>query len=157
MIRSILNIAWVVLGGLLMALGWWLASLLCAITIIGLPWARSCWVIGKFSLWPFGYEAINRKQLTGQSDLGTGTLGLIGNVVVPGRGLVARNRASELGSGLLRHHHRNPIWHSAPQAGSDCSGAGGNDRETKRAPVALVAVLKKQRQQPDRQDRQKPC
>ena len=81
MIRSILNIVWVVLGGLVMALGWWVASLLCAITIIGLPWARSCWVIGKFSLWPFGYEAINRKQLTGQSDLGTGTVGLIGNVL----------------------------------------------------------------------------
>ncbi len=81
MIRSILNIVWVVLGGLVMALGWWVASLLCAITISGLPWARSCWVIGKFSLWPFGYEAISRKQLTGQSDLGTGTVGLIGNVL----------------------------------------------------------------------------
>ncbi len=81
MIRSVLNVIWVVLGGLVMALGWWLASLLCAITIIGLPWARSCWVIGKFSLWPFGYEAVNREQLTGQRDLGTGTVGLIGNVL----------------------------------------------------------------------------
>lgn len=81
MIRAVLNILWVVLGGFVMALGWWLAALLCAITIVGLPWARSCWVIGKFSLWPFGYEAVNRKQLTGRGDLGTGTLGLIGNVL----------------------------------------------------------------------------
>ena len=108
MIRSILNIAWVVLGGLMMALGWWLASLVCAITIVGLPWARSCWVIGKFSLWPFGYEAINRKQLTGQNDLGTGAVGLIGMCCGSWSRLVARNRASELGSCLLRHHHRNP-------------------------------------------------
>ena len=81
MIRAALNILWVVLGGFVMALGWWLAALLCAITIVGLPWARSCWVIGNFSLWPFGYEAVNRKQLTGRGDLGTGTLGLVGNVL----------------------------------------------------------------------------
>ena len=74
MIRSILNIVWVVLGGLVMALGWWVASLLCAITIIGLPWARSCWVIGKFSLWPFGYEAINRKRSPARAIWGQGRL-----------------------------------------------------------------------------------
>ena len=48
MISALLNILWVVLGGFVMALGWWLAGLLCAITIIGLPWARSCFVIGRF-------------------------------------------------------------------------------------------------------------
>jgi uncharacterized membrane protein YccF (DUF307 family) len=64
-----------------MALGWWLAGLVCAITIVGLPWARSCFVIGAFSLWPFGQEAISRRDLTGRHDLGTGALGLIGNVV----------------------------------------------------------------------------
>ena len=45
MISALLNILWVVLGGFVMALGWWLAGLLCAITIIGLPWARSCFVV----------------------------------------------------------------------------------------------------------------
>lgn len=54
---------------------------LCAITIIGLPWARSCFVIGRFSLWPFGQEAVNREELSGRGDLGTGPLGLIGNVL----------------------------------------------------------------------------
>ena len=81
MISALLNILWVVLGGFVMALGWWLAGLLCAITIIGLPWARSCFVIGKFSLWPFGQEAVNREELSGRGDLGTGPLGLIGNVL----------------------------------------------------------------------------
>ena len=42
MISALLNILWVVLGSFVMALGWWLAGLLCAITIIWLPWARSC-------------------------------------------------------------------------------------------------------------------
>ena len=81
MISALLNVLWVLLGGLVMALGWWLAGLLCAITIVGLPWARSCFVIGSFSLWPFGQEAVNRQELHGRSDLGTGPLGWLGNVV----------------------------------------------------------------------------
>ena len=81
MISALLNILWVVLGGFVMTLGWWLAGLLCAITIIGLPWARSCFVIGRFSLWPFGQEAVNRRDLSGRGDLGTGPLGLLGNVL----------------------------------------------------------------------------
>jgi uncharacterized membrane protein YccF (DUF307 family) len=81
MLRALLNIIWVVLGGLLMALGWWLVGLVCALTIVGLPWARSCFVIGSFSLWPFGQEAINRRDLHGRGDLGTGPLGLLGNVI----------------------------------------------------------------------------
>jgi len=81
MIALLFNIVWVVLGGCVMALGWWLAGLLCAITVIGLPWARSCFVIGKFALWPFGQQAVNRKELNGQADLGTGPLGLTGNVI----------------------------------------------------------------------------
>jgi len=81
MFSALLNILWVVLGGLVMALGWWLAGLVCAITIVGLPWARSCFVIGAFSLWPFGQEAISRRDLTGRHDLGTGALGVIGNVL----------------------------------------------------------------------------
>jgi uncharacterized membrane protein YccF (DUF307 family) len=80
-ISALLNVLWVLLGGLVMALGWWLAGLLCALTIVGLPWARSCFVIGSFSLWPFGQEAVNRRELSGRGDLGTGPLGLLGNVL----------------------------------------------------------------------------
>ena len=64
-----------------MALGWWLAGLISAISIVGLPWSRLCFVIGKFALWPFGYEAINRRDLSGRIDLGTGPMGLLGNVI----------------------------------------------------------------------------
>lgn len=77
----ILNILWTALGGFVMGVGWWIAGLLAAISIIGLPWARSCFVIGKFSFWPFGYEAINRKEVTGQYDIGTGPFGVIGNII----------------------------------------------------------------------------
>ena len=81
MLRFLLNVIWVVCGGLVMALGWWLAGLVAAITIVGLPWARSCFVIGNFSLWPFGREARSRAEITGHTDLGTGPLGLVGNVI----------------------------------------------------------------------------
>ena len=81
MLSSLLNILWIVLGGRMMALGWWLAGVICALTVVGLPWARSCFVIGRFSLWPFGQEAVNRRELRGRDDLGTGPLGLIGNVL----------------------------------------------------------------------------
>jgi uncharacterized membrane protein YccF (DUF307 family) len=40
--RAIGNVFWFVFGGFLMGLGWWLAGLICAITIIGLPWAKAC-------------------------------------------------------------------------------------------------------------------
>lgn len=79
--RFILNVIWVIWGGLLMALGWWLVGILAAISIVGLPWAKSCFVIGQFALWPFGREAIDRNLVTGQEDIGTGALGTIGNVI----------------------------------------------------------------------------
>lgn len=81
MLRGLLNILWFVLGGLVMALGWWLAGLIMAISIVGLPWARACFVMGQFSLLPFGREAVDREMLTGQEDIGTGALGLLGNIL----------------------------------------------------------------------------
>jgi len=81
MLRFLLNVLWFVLGGVLMGLGWWLAGLLAALTIVGIPWARACFVIGSFSFWPFGYEAVSRRALTGRMDFGTGPLGMIGNVI----------------------------------------------------------------------------
>ena len=77
----LLNLIWVVLGGLVMATAWFLAGILAAISIIGLPWARACFNIALFSLWPFGREAVHRRDLTGRQDLGTGALGLIGNII----------------------------------------------------------------------------
>ena len=79
--RTIGNVLWFIFGGFVMGLGWWLAGLLCAITIVGLPWAKSCFVIGQFAFLPFGKEAISRDTLSGAEDIGTGPLGTIGNVL----------------------------------------------------------------------------
>jgi len=79
--RTIGNLIWLVLGGFWMALGWWLVGLVMAISIVGLPWARSCFVIGSLCFLPFGREAISREELTGRADLGTGPFGTVANVL----------------------------------------------------------------------------
>lgn len=75
------NLLWLIFGGFATGLAWWLAGLLCALTIVGLPWAKACFVIGQFTFMPFGKEAISRSELTGEEDVGTGILGLVGNVL----------------------------------------------------------------------------
>ena len=80
-VSLLLNILWIVFGGLWMAAGWMVAAVIMAITIIGLPWARAAFNIGVYSLLPFGQQAINRDQITGQHDFGTGPFGLIGNLI----------------------------------------------------------------------------
>ncbi len=77
MLNTILNILWLILGGGLMGLVWFLGGVLMAISIIGLPWAHACFTIGRMVLWPFGYEVRERQG----EDIGTGALGVIGNVL----------------------------------------------------------------------------
>jgi uncharacterized membrane protein YccF (DUF307 family) len=79
--RAIGNLIWFVFGGFVMGLGWWLAGLLMAVSIVGIPWVRACFVFGNFCFFPFGNEAIDRRELTGKGDLGTGVLGLVGNII----------------------------------------------------------------------------
>lgn len=79
--RTLLNIFWLLFGGLISALSWWLVGLLMAVSIIGLPWAKACFVIGQFSLWPFGRDAVDRKLINGQNDIGTGAAGTLGNII----------------------------------------------------------------------------
>lgn len=80
-VSLLLNILWIVLGGFWMAVGWMIAAVLMAITIIGIPWARAAMTIAGYTLFPFGQRAISRELITGRSDIGTGSLGVIGNII----------------------------------------------------------------------------
>ena len=79
--RSIGNLLWFILGGIWMGLAWWLIGLLAYVSIVGIPWGKACFVIGQFTFFPFGKEAISRDELTQKEDIGTGTLGVVGNVI----------------------------------------------------------------------------
>ncbi len=79
--RAIGNLLWFILGGIIMGLVWWLVGLISYITVIGIPWGKACFVIGQFSFFPFGKEAISRKELTQNKDVGTGAFGTVGNII----------------------------------------------------------------------------
>ena len=80
-ISLILNVIWIIFGGGLMAIAWAIVGVVTALTVILLPWSRSCFEIAGYTLLPFGRQAVNRRDLTGRDDLGTGDLGFIGNVL----------------------------------------------------------------------------
>lgn len=77
----LLNVLWILFGGLWMAVGWLIAAIIMAITIIGLPWARAAFNIAAYTLLPFGQKAVARAAYTGREDIGTGPLGTLGNLV----------------------------------------------------------------------------
>jgi uncharacterized membrane protein YccF (DUF307 family) len=57
--KTIGNILWFVLSGLWLAIGYFLAGLVCCITIIGIPFGIQAWKIGVLGLRPFGREVIS--------------------------------------------------------------------------------------------------
>ena len=77
----LLNVLWILFGGLWMAVGWILAALVMAVTIVGLPWTRAAFNIASYTLLPFGQKAVSRAEYTGRQDIGTGPLGFLGNVL----------------------------------------------------------------------------
>jgi len=77
----LLNLLWIVFGGVWMAVGWVVAAAIMAITIIGLPWARAAFNIAVYTLLPFGQRAVSRAAYSGREDLGTGPLGTLGNMI----------------------------------------------------------------------------
>ena len=66
----LLNLLWILVGGLWMAVGWIVAALVMAITIIGLPWTRAAFNIASYTLLPFGQKAVSRADYTGRQDIG---------------------------------------------------------------------------------------
>ena len=78
---ALLNLIWLIFGGLGAAIGWGLDAVIMAVTIIGIPWARAAINIAIYTLLPFGQKAVPRDLHSGRKDIGTGILGEIGNVI----------------------------------------------------------------------------
>ncbi len=77
----LLNVLWIVLGGAWMAFGWLVAAGIMMVTIVGIPWARAALNIALYTLMPFGYQAVPRDAHIGREDIGTGALGMLGNIL----------------------------------------------------------------------------
>jgi uncharacterized membrane protein YccF (DUF307 family) len=75
--RLLGNLIWLLFGGLETGIAWWVAGLLAAITIVGIPFSIAAFRIGTFSFWPFGREIVDRTE----PDEARRLLVLLGNIV----------------------------------------------------------------------------
>ena len=71
--RTLLNIIWLILSGLWLAIGYALAGVLMFIFIITIPFALQAFKLAAYSLWPFGRTVIKRTDAGGAS--------LVGNIL----------------------------------------------------------------------------
>lgn len=72
--KTILNVIWLVFGGFWLALGYFLAGILCCILIITIPWGIASFRIAGYALWPFGRTVVDKPG-------GTGVASTLGNVI----------------------------------------------------------------------------
>jgi uncharacterized membrane protein YccF (DUF307 family) len=72
-VRLLLNLIWLVFGGLLLALGYAIAALVMFILIITIPFGIAAARMALFCVWPFGRTLVRRP------DAGAGSL--IGNII----------------------------------------------------------------------------
>ena len=71
--RLVLNLIWLVFGGLLLAVGYAVVALVMFILIITIPFGIAAARMALFCLWPFGRTIVRRP--------GAGAGSLIGNVI----------------------------------------------------------------------------
>lgn len=71
--RLILNVVWLIFGGLWLALGYLLAALVCFLLIVTIPFGFAALRIASYALWPFGRAIVEKP--------GAGSGALIGNVI----------------------------------------------------------------------------
>jgi uncharacterized membrane protein YccF (DUF307 family) len=71
--RTVLNVIWLLLCGIWLAIGYVLAGVVCCILIVTIPFGLASFRIANFALWPFGRELVRRSD--------AGVASAIGNVI----------------------------------------------------------------------------
>src|SRR5699024_10463598 len=66
-VRTVLNVVWLLLAGLELAIAYALAGLICCILIVTIPWGIASFRIAGYVLWPFG------REITRRADAGLGS------------------------------------------------------------------------------------
>ena len=57
--KTLGNLVWLLIGGILVALVYYLVGLVMCITIIGIPFGVQLFKLGTYALWPFGHDLVN--------------------------------------------------------------------------------------------------
>jgi uncharacterized membrane protein YccF (DUF307 family) len=60
MLRAIMNIIWLVLSGIWLALGYAVAGIVMFILIITIPFGVQAFKLAGYSLWPFGRTVVKK-------------------------------------------------------------------------------------------------
>ena len=72
-VRFLLNVLWLIFGGLLLALGYAVAGLICFVLIVTIPFGIASFRMANYALWPFGRTLVPRP--------GAGVASAVGNVI----------------------------------------------------------------------------
>src|SRR4051794_29715744 len=107
-VRTVLNIIWLLLCGIWMALGYVVAGVICCLLIVTIPFGIASFRIGNYALWPFGRSVVKRA--------GCGcSISVRQHRVDHLRGLVARDRARADGDRARGDDHRDTSCDREPQ------------------------------------------
>ncbi|WP_277211955.1 YccF domain-containing protein [Isoptericola croceus] len=71
--KALLNVIWLVFGGLWLALGYAVAGIICCLLIITIPWGIASFRIAGYALWPFGRTVVDKP--------GAGSWSVLGNII----------------------------------------------------------------------------
>ena len=52
--RVLLNVFWLIFGGIFIALGYAVAGIICYLLIVTIPFGRAAFRMANYALWPFG-------------------------------------------------------------------------------------------------------
>lgn len=71
--RTVLNVIWLLLCGIWLALGYVIAGIVCCVLIVTIPFGLAAFRIADFTLWPFGRQLVQRHD--------AGAASAVGNVI----------------------------------------------------------------------------
>jgi uncharacterized membrane protein YccF (DUF307 family) len=72
-VKALLNLIWLVFGGLWLALGYVLAGIICCVLIVTIPFGIASFRMAGYALWPFGRTVVDHPR--------AGAWSAIGNVI----------------------------------------------------------------------------
>lgn len=69
-LNVVLNVVWLVVAGIPLALGYVLAGLICFVLIVTIPWGVASFRVANYVLWPFGRTVVDKPSAGLGSALG---------------------------------------------------------------------------------------